>query len=273
VLLLVTREAHAVDPFEIQVYDGTANQRGAPGVELHVNHVASGLKTAEPPELPQHGQSRFTLEPSFGVAPWWELGAYLQSALRRDGTFDYAGAKLRSKFVTPPGWHPHLRLGVNVEVSRLPERYEADRWATELRPIFAWEARSWLVALNPILDQSLAGAGAADGPSLEPAAMALYKIEELVSVGLEYYANFGPIAHGFVPARREEQYLYEVVNLLAVPRFELNAGVGEGFTDASNGFVFKIILGYVFERSTADPMPRRADRGGSGPPSGSFSAP
>src|SRR4051812_6941452 len=78
-LLIGVREARAVDPFEIQVYDGTANPRGAPGLELHVNHVASGRKTAAPPELPPHGQSHFTLEPSFGVAPWCELGAYFQT--------------------------------------------------------------------------------------------------------------------------------------------------------------------------------------------------
>jgi hypothetical protein len=43
-----------------------------------------------------------------------------------------------------------------------------------------------------------------------------------LSAGVEYYGNLGPIARGFVPIRKEEQYLYEVVNLLAVERFELN---------------------------------------------------
>ena len=50
-----------------------------------------------------------SVEPSLGLEPWWEVGAYFQTAVRRDGTFDYAGVKLRSKFVTPPTWHPHLR--------------------------------------------------------------------------------------------------------------------------------------------------------------------
>src|ERR1700742_1445720 len=104
------RPAHAVDPFEIQVYDGTANAPGVFGLELHLNHVATGYGTATPPEIPLRGQTHATLEPSFGLFPWWEVGCYLQSALRADGHVDYAGAKLRSKFVTPPSLLGHLRL-------------------------------------------------------------------------------------------------------------------------------------------------------------------
>src|SRR5580698_3434735 len=106
-LVLATRSASAIDPFEIQVYDGTANSPGSPGLELHVNRVFSGLTTAPPPELPQNGQTHFTLEPSLGITPFWELGGYFQTSVRPDGTFDYAGVKLRSKFVTPRNWQPH----------------------------------------------------------------------------------------------------------------------------------------------------------------------
>jgi hypothetical protein len=48
---------------------------------------------------------------------------------------------------------------------------------------------------------------------------------------------------------------YEVFNLLSVKHFELNAGVGEGLTDASNRLVLKTILGYSWE---ADPPKPRA---------------
>src|SRR5580693_6274454 len=85
---LATRTAAATDPFEIQVYDGTANAPGAPGLELHVNRVFSGLTTAPSPELPPNHQSHFTLEPSFGVLPFWEIGGYFETTLRGDGTFD-----------------------------------------------------------------------------------------------------------------------------------------------------------------------------------------
>jgi hypothetical protein len=248
-LAVAPRAALAVDAFEIQVYDGTANPAGDPGLELHVNDVVRGLTTAPAPELAPNHQAHFTLEPSYGVTPYWELGGYLQSALRADGAFDFAGAKLRSKLVTTRAWSSRARLGINVEVSGLPRRYEADGWAIEVRPIVAYDLGPVRLAANPIVDVSLTGAGA----SFEPAAQALYEVPGAVSVGLEYYAGLGGLVH-LSPVRAQEHYLYEVVNLLRVRSFELNVGVGEGLTSASNALVAKLILGYVLER-----RPRGAD--------------
>jgi hypothetical protein len=235
-----------MDAFEIQVYDGTAHGPGVPGLELHVNTVPNGRVNVYEPELAPQGQWHFTLEPSFGVTPWWELGAYLQTALLPDGAFRYAGVKLRSKFVTPPGWDPNWRLGVNLEVSALPTAFERDVWGAEVRPIIAWENDFWLFAGNPIVDVSLAGPGSTDGPSFEPALMAKYKIRKRVALGFEYYAGFGPIVH---PSRwsQQEHYLFEAFDLLSVEGFELNAGIGEGLTHGSNGLVLKMIVGYAWE--------------------------
>jgi len=80
----------------------------------------SGRRDATPPELPAHRQSHFTAEPAFGITDWWEVGMYFQTALLADGTFEYAGSKLRTKLVVPGRPESRLRWGVNVEVSRLP---------------------------------------------------------------------------------------------------------------------------------------------------------
>ena len=92
--------AHALDAFEIEVYDGTANAPRDFSVELHLNHYAAGPGANDGTELALRAQTHFTLEPSFGLFRWWEVGGYLQAAERADGHFDFAGAKLRSKFVT-----------------------------------------------------------------------------------------------------------------------------------------------------------------------------
>jgi hypothetical protein len=239
-------DARALDPFEIQVYDGTLDRPGEAGVELHLNYWATGQTSSQPPELPLHGQFHATLEPSLGVLPFWELGAYLQSAVHEDGTVDWAGAKLRSKFVIPQREpNSHWRFGVNVEVSYLPPAYDRDEWGSELRPIVAWQNDDWLFAFNPILDQSLAGAGASDGPSFEPAIKFARTIRS-VALGVEYYASIGPVSAP-LPLRDQSHYLYEVFDLLSVPSFELNAGIGEGLTPASAGIVLKVIVGYAFE--------------------------
>jgi hypothetical protein len=245
-LLFVAHHASAVDSFEIQVYDGAANQPGSPGLELHLNRVFDGVKTADAPELPPHHQTHLTLEPSLGVTTFFELGGYLQTALRADGTFDYAGTKLRAKFVTPEGWVDHFRLGVNLELSLLPARYDRSRWGGEVRPIVAWEDERWLFAVNPIIGLALGGPDASDGPTFEPAAMAKMKVQQVIAIGFEYYASFGPIAK-LSPWGDELHYLYEALDLLIIPHFELNAGFGEGLTGTSNAFIAKVIVGYSWE--------------------------
>jgi len=245
VTLLPGRPALAGDPFEIQVYDGTANRPMEPGIELHLNHWATGNHDATPPEAPLHGQFHATLEPSLGLTPFWELGAYLQGAVRTDdGVVDWGGAKLRSKFVMPPTWDAHWRLGVNFEVAYLPATYDHDKWGSEVRPIVAWHDDDWLFALNPILDQPLAGSDASQGPSFQPA-LKVARTVGPVALGFEYYATLGPISN-VLPWKDQQQQVFEVVDLLSVEDFELNAGVGEGLTSSSEGVVFKVILGYEF---------------------------
>jgi len=210
---------------------------------LHVNHVALGQRSVDPPELPPHRQTHFTLEPSYGLTSFWELGGYFQTTLRGDGHFDYSGVKLRSKFVARPS--AHVRLGVNFELSILPDTYDRDRWGTEVRPIAAYEDSTWMFAVNPIVDTSLAGPGFSDGPSFEPAALAMLKAQEKFGFGLEYYANLGPFANP-LPLKEQEHYVYEVEYLLFVRDVELQIGIGEGLTPGSNPLVAKMIAGYVF---------------------------
>ena len=245
--------AHAVDPFEVQVYDGSADAPGTAGVELHMNGVVDGVRTAPPPEIAPHHTAHLTLEPSYGVFSFWEIGFYLQTAVRPDGGYDFAGVKLRSKLVTSRDWHPSLRLGANVEVSYLPARYEAEHWGAELRPIVAWQGARWLLAVNPILDFSLGGGGG-NVPEFEPAASALIKVHDVVSLGIEYYAGLGPLD---APAawRDQQQIIYQVINIEPARGLEVNLGIGEGLTAASNNLTLKAIVGYGFDWTARRPAP------------------
>jgi hypothetical protein len=229
--------ALAGDPFEIQVYDGTASPPGVPGIELHLNNWSTRA-ISTPPEAPLTGQFHATLEPSLGITPFWELGAYLQTAVRTDvAVVDWAGAKLRSKFVTPPSWDRHWRLGMNFELSYLPETYDRSRWGGEIRPIVAWQN---------------------DGPEFDPALKIARSLGTgaggggAVALGIEYYATLGPFSN-ILPWREQEQQIFQVLDVLSIPRFELNFGVGEGLTAASEGVVVKAIVGYTFETAATRP--------------------
>jgi hypothetical protein len=242
VVALAAPAARAIDPFEIQVYDGSINAPGAAGLELHANTVVSGRRTAPPPELPPHHQSHFTFEPAIGIVAWWEIGAYLQTSLQGDGSYRLAGGKLRSKFMRPTAAPDRLRVGVNLEIARLPQAYDADRWGAEVRPIVGWTAAQGRIALafNPNLDISLGGPDRT--PAFDPALSAAYVIADLVSLGVEYYGSLGPI-DGWLPIAEQEHYIFEVVNVLAWRGVEINVGIGEGLTAASNDLIAKAILG------------------------------
>lgn len=203
-MLLAATPALAVDLYEIQIYDGSADAPGQAGLEMHVNRVKGG-------------PLRVTFEPSFGVTEFWELGGYFQT---KDGR--YEGVKLRSKFVTPESFHPNFRLGLNFELSRIPN----EGWGGEIRPILAWENDRFLVAVNPIVSFPA---------EFEPAGMAKVKFG-IFGAGLEYYA---------APAE-SEQYLFETLDVLGIKDVEVNLAVGEGLTSASQSLIFKMILGYAF---------------------------
>jgi len=252
--LLVGGPARAVDPFEIQVYDAESAEPGQAGIEVHINSVIEGQREAVAPELPLHHQSHFTAEGAIGVTRWWEAGAYLQTALLGDGSFHYAGTKLRTKFSVPARADSRFGWAVNLELSWLPAKYDRDQWGGEIRPIVTWSPAGGAVyaAVNPIVDVSLAGEGRGEAPSFEPAATICYVFTGLMSVGVEYYADLGPIGD-WSPAREQQHYLYEVINVLRWKRVELNIGVGEGLTDASNPFVAKMIVGYLARSRAAAP--------------------
>lgn len=258
-LVLAPAVAWGGDPFEIQVYDGTANAPGVPGLELHVNDWATGRRVGDSSARPLHGQFHATLEPSLGVTPFWEVGAYLQSAVRTDdGVVDWAGVKLRSKFVTPPGWSSRWRLGLNLELAYVPSPYDPNRWGAEMRPIVSWQDAEWLFAFNPILDQPLAGSDAANGPSFEPA-LKVARTVGTVAVGLEYYGTLGPLVSP-LPWREQDHLLFEAIDVVGVERLELNAAIGEGLTPSSAGIVAKFIVGIEFEQPATRAPPTASNR-------------
>jgi len=78
----------------------------------------------------------------------------------------------------------------------------------EVRQSRAYEDKHWLFAFNPIVDLALAGPDYHRGPWFQPAAMAVFKLFQLASVGVEYYGDLGPFS-GFASGREQEHYVFE----------------------------------------------------------------
>ena len=240
-LLLSSFAAAAQDRFEIQVYDSEVAEAGHFGLELHTNYVVRGSRTTSPEgELPTEHVLHATLEPHLGVFGWGELGGYLQSALRPDGSLDYAGAKLRFKARWPAKFlDGSLGLAINFELSRIPGAYEPNVWGTEVRPVVDLHLGLLYLSFNPIVTTDLQGAQAGK-PHSEPALkIAVFPRPEL-ALGVETYSVLGPFER-LLPVAQQSHRLFAVVDFSS-DWFDFNLGVGRGLGSA-DPWVAKTIVG------------------------------
>jgi len=233
-LFAMAGAARAQDPFEIQVYDADTAAPGEIGLETHLNEVITGRRTTSlTGEAPTHRVFHATLEPHLGVTDFMELGMYLQSALRPDFGFDWAGFKLRAKVRAPPfGW---LKLALNGELSFVPKRFEAAGTGGELRPIAEGAFGPLTLGVNPILGFTFDNGVHAD---LEPCARALVRLTPWLAAGAEYYSSLGPI-DSLLPASEQVHRAFGVVEMYS-GHLDINFGIGGGTGDES--FLAKAIL-------------------------------
>jgi hypothetical protein len=232
------------DKFEIQVYDSQTDTILVPRVEIHLNYAQSGTSQAsEEGELPTNHVAHYTLEPQTGLADWCEIGGYFQTALRPEGTFDFAGVKLRFKArLLQPLWNV-VRLAVNTEISMIPSAYEASRWGSEVRPIADLRLGLFYASVNPILSIDFQGAYAGR-PQLQPATKASLDLVPGLALGAEYYAGLGPI-DGFFSSAEQTHQLFGALDWSS-SLVDLNFGVGYGF-GAGERWVTKAIVGIQWD--------------------------
>ena len=243
-LSFAAHPARAQDAFEIQVYESDTAPALDTGLELHANYVGeegAGTEPATPTDRGFH----LTFEPHLGLTDWAEVGAYLQTAVRPDASYEYAGAKLRLKVRHPDRFGGVVGVAVNAELSSVPSAYSEIRWGTELRPIV--DARLGLVYLsvNPILAVDLEGA-LSGRVQLEPAAKAeVMLLRERLGLGAEYYAGLGPIDDP-LPGSEQVHRLFGVLDLpdvaLGPVRLDVNVGVGRDLA-AGDLWIVKSIVG------------------------------
>lgn len=243
---LTTHLARAQDRFEIQVYDAETAPKAGAGLELHLNFVPVGSASpSAEAELPTHHVTHVTFEPHLGLASWCELGAYIQAAMRPDGSVEYAGFKLRFKTRIPRRVGRNLiGLALNIEVSEIPATYEANVWGSELRPVIDLQWRRLYFSVNPIVSVDLGGR-LAGLPQLQPAAKFAVSIIPALAVGAEYYAAFGPLnsPYGLADQMHRLIGVLDITHKLTnVVNFDVNIGAGYNF-GAGDRWVAKAIIG------------------------------
>lgn len=226
---------------EIQVYDMSINQPGQYTLEMHSNYVIKGRNQPDyAGELPPDGQLAFTPEFAYGWSKHVELGLYTPMSINPNtGTMMLDDAKLRIKWLNAD--HLEFFYGLNTELGLVPKRYSEQPIAMEFRPIIGHYSGDWLVAFNPTLDMDLTGRSQV--PSLLPQLKVTRQVIKNVHVGVEHYADFGPI-NRFSPGNEQTHTTY-LVSDVSLGNYRLHVGVGHGWTSASDEWTLKFILGGI----------------------------
>src|SRR5258708_9389551 len=255
--IAVGEPAQATD--EIQVYNAGIAAVGQFTIQQHLNYTAIGLK--EPPfpgGLVSNHAVNGTPEFAYGVTDWWEVGLYLPFAIQ-DQQFLSNGFKLRTLFVSPNADQRNFFYGINFEFSNTLPRFSQTKFGLEVRPIIGVRNADYEFIVNPIMDFGFGKLGEAD---FAPAVRLARKLAQDTYIGLEYYADFGPI--GSFPRLADQQHTLFAVTDFKLGVFDVDFGVGYGLTPRSDRLVVKTIIGYAFpvpgtnstagERAAAGPV-------------------
>jgi hypothetical protein len=228
---------------EIQVYDASINNPGQFNVTFHNNFTPIGRKQ---PDFPGGVATNHTLngvpEFAYGVNEWWELGAYLPVySITGAGHALFDAVKLRSLFVVPHAEERTIFYGVNFELSYNEYHWDPTHMTGEVRPIIGGRVGHFDLIFNPILDTKFDGVKALD---FVPAERLAYNLSGVWAVALEHYWDYGKLNDPY-SLDSQSQTLFFVVDYKGQTN-QVEAGIGHGFTDASDDLVLKLMIAHTF---------------------------
>jgi hypothetical protein len=243
--ILIHNLSLAQDDYEIQVYSSPTVAKDATMLELHSNYTFGGRQYTIDGVLPTHNIDHETVEITHGFNNIFEVGFYFFSAIGDNDRTNYVGTHIRPRIMAPASWHIPFGLSLSVEGGYQKPQYAADDWTVEIRPIIDKTWGRYYLSINPTLDKALHGPDATKGFDFSPNIKVSYSITKIVATGFEYYGSMGTPVR-FAASAQQQHQLFAAIDLDWSPDWEFNAGYGLAFTPATDGDIFKVILGYRF---------------------------
>ena len=243
-ILTDARPARAIDFYEIQIYPVETAPVGHLQLELHSNTVSTATGAAARTALNPY-QIHETLEATYGVLKYVEIGQYLCTAKLNDGKYEYAGARTKVHFWVPmsEGWP--IRIGGNIELDYMRRAAEENPLALEMRPIVEGTFGKWTLMGNFAFSKPFSGPGTHRGVQFSPSGQIYYDLSKWITPAIEYYGDLGAV-RAIPGVQGEQHFVVPTIDLHLADQLELNLGVGIGVTRSSNGAFFKSIVGWTF---------------------------
>lgn len=236
-MLVSGRGAVAIDFYEIQIYDTDTAPAGHLELELHSNS-ATTAKGEQAKEAMDVYQAHETVEGTFGVLRWLELGQYFCMAVFPADGYQYSGSRSKIHFGIPQTFEWPVQFGGNIELDYMRRQAEENPLNLELRPIIGASYKDFRLVANLALEKPFRGPQTHDGFQFDPSGEVVYELNKWVSPAVEYYGDMGPIQP--LPSLQDQQhFIVPALNFDLLPQLELNFGVGVGLTNASDGVFIK----------------------------------
>jgi hypothetical protein len=238
------RPSLAIDFYEIQIYDTDTAPLAHLTLELHSNTTTTATGQLAKSQMDVH-QIHETLEATYGLLRWLEVGQYFATAKLSNGDYEYSGSRTKVHFGIPQTFEWPVQFGGNIELDYMRRAAEENPFTLELRPIVGASYKPFrLVADFPFIEP-FSGPQAHRGFQFDPSGELIYQLNRWVSPALEYYGDMGPL-QPLAKVQEQQHFIVPALNFDFIPQLELNLGVGLGVTRASNGVFIKSIVGWTF---------------------------
>jgi hypothetical protein len=243
-LLARVRPARAIDFYEIQVYEVETAPFHRLTLELHSNTTTTATGQWAHDAIDPY-QIHETLEATYGVLPWLEVGQYLCTAKMSDGSYNYAGSRSKVHFGVPQSESWPIEVGGNIELDYMRFQAEENPLSLEIRPILERKFGGLMVVGNFAFEKPFRGPGTHQGVQFDPSGEVVYQLTHWAAPAVEYYGDMGPLS-ALPGVQRQQHWIVPALNFDFLPQLELNFGVGVGLTRTSNGLFIKSIVGWTF---------------------------
>lgn len=240
--LLIPFLITAQDNYEIQVYGSQTQPKNSTIFELHSNYTFNGEKEMIDGVIPSNHSLHETLEITQGITNNFEIGAYLFTNYTPGYGYRVIGTHIRPRIMAPEEWKLPVGLSLSAEIGYQSSEYANATWSLELRPIIDKQWSKLYISFNPTFGIALKSEYSNAVPAFEPNIKAAYNFFTNLALGVEYYGEMGAV-NSIESLPMQNHAIFLAGDVLNNPHWEFNAGAGFGLTPATDGFVFKVIVG------------------------------
>jgi hypothetical protein len=223
-------------PFEIKVHDELIADYQHSAYEIETNlfqaPASQGLKS-------NVFQTR--LEYGYGITERSEIGVNLYLS-NYNGISYVNGGKVSHMYIPTHDEEGLWHYGVKNEINYIKDIGNVETTFYELTPILALQLQDWRFTINPSVDVSL---NKNSTVTFSPSAKIAYGLNNVVDIGIEYYADNLPIK-GLYSVTQQPNTAYLVMDA-KVDKSTFNFGVGKGVTAVSDNWVVKFIAALNFD--------------------------